>query len=324
LNHFDSGTSEKLDSFAVEICLAFEDPSCQEVIVSELLQLAFEHCADFSGLDQGADAATGIYDEAEPPRDRDLSVGKPNRPIKFYFQTVMGAERFVSLIANEAGIQPSPKIIKIAPQDWNQAWRDSFQGVDISPNWRIQPVWRKNIASNSGQEVIWMNPSLGFGTGEHATTQLCLETIGSQSSLVGKKVLDFGSGSGILAVAAAKRGAFVSAVEIDPLALECAKDCAKINHVDEQIQFSKDLSGANGQFDFIVANILRNVLLDHADLLFARLRPGGSILLSGILEIDRVDVLRHYKNLFGSSVVITETKKGDWVALFFQASQSIN
>jgi len=319
----DSDASEKSDSFAVELSLAYDDLHCQEIILSELLQIAFEHCSDFSGIDQGATTASGIFDEGIAPQDRDLSNGKPNSPIKFHFQTLKGAERFVELLRDEAGIQSFPKILKVASQDWNQAWRDSFQGVDIPPCWRIQPVWREKPQAQPHQEVIWMNPSLGFGTGEHPTTQLCLEAIGDQNDLQGRKVLDFGAGSGILAVAAAKRGAFVSAVEIDSLALESAKECATINHVSEQIHFSKDLATAIGRYDLIVANILRNVLLDYAEILVSRLRPGGSILLSGILEIDRQDVLSRYQSLMGEGVTVKEMKKGDWLALLFQSVSSL-
>lgn len=174
-------------------------------------------------------------------------------------------------------------------QDWNAVWRSHFKGCFVEPCWQIVPVWDEGHARGAeGSLIIRMNPSLGFGTGEHPTTQLCLRRIGEWSDLGGASVLDFGSGSGILAVGAALRGARCLGVEIDEMALDCSRELAELNQVSSQCRFETSLSDESEDFDFVVANILRATLLEFVNQLVARVRPGGRLIMSGLLD-DQVE-----------------------------------
>jgi ribosomal protein L11 methyltransferase len=181
------------------------------------------------------------------------------------------------------------KVSSEVDQDWNAVWRSHFKGCFVEPCWEIVPVWEeRQTQGRQGAMVIRMNPSLGFGTGEHPTTQLCLSRIGQWSDLRGASVLDFGSGSGILAVAAALRGAHCLGVEIDEMALECSKELAELNRVSERCSFEKILPRDVEPYDFVVANILRATLLEFVDELVQRVKPQGRLLMSGLLE-DQVE-----------------------------------
>jgi len=177
-------------------------------------------------------------------------------------------------------------------EDWDAQWRASFlnagEGIFVAPDWHIIPYWKKPETSFSS---IRINPGAGFGTGTHETTQLCLRALG-KSWKCGKQALDFGSGSGILAIAMALRGMRVDAVEIDLLAQENALENAEHNGVRESIVFSALLPEKS--YDLIVANILKNVLIAFADGLVSKLNPGGTLILSGLMEQDAFDVLEVY------------------------------
>lgn len=298
--------------------LAFEDSHCRELVVAELLPIAFKECPSFLGLDQGAvDAHEQTLDEAAAPEDRDWISEHHPESVYFYFEDRADAERFVDIIREQTGVAPFPKIERKEPEDWNQKWRAQYTGVDIPPFWKVQPIWAASAVKKLNERVIWMNPSLGFGTGEHPTTQLCLEWLGDEITLENKVVLDFGTGSGILGIGAALLGARVLAVEIDPLALESAKECIQLNNLESQIQLSTKLPEAAPTFNLIVANILRNVLMDHAEELAKRLLPGGMIIVSGLLRIDLPEVEAAFLKHLPQGTRTEARSKGDWMALKF-------
>jgi ribosomal protein L11 methyltransferase len=139
---------------------------------------------------------------------------------------------------------------------------------------------------------------VGFGDGTHPTTRLCLQAIQALAPRgEGWRMLDFGAGSGILAIAAAHRGARVDAVEIDPAALAHARANAAHNQV--AIGLATTLDEAAGPYQLVVANILRGVLMAHAELLHARLATGGGLILSGLVATDLPEVGVRYGALLG-------------------------
>src|SRR6185437_14290065 len=151
-------------------------------------------------------------------------------------------------------------------QDWDARWKESFPGVEVPPFWHILPPWVDAPAERGGVRVIRLNPGAGFGTGTHETTQLCLRALAERGStrVRGRRVLDFGSGSGILSIGAALLGAQVDAVEIDPLALENSLENARLSHVENSIAFHEGLPDVPpGGYPVVLANILRPVLLEH-------------------------------------------------------------
>ena len=153
-----------------------------------------------------------------------------------------------------------------------------FSGLRVVP--RSDPV-------SDLTNTVRLEPGLGFGTGEHPTTSMCLTWL-ANNPLQGLNVLDFGTGSGILAIAAKKLGAQqVDAVDIDPLALQTARDNARYNDV--EISVMEQLSPTR-RYDLIVANILLNTIVEFASILTTQLNPGGVILLTGLLpsQIEQV------------------------------------
>jgi ribosomal protein L11 methyltransferase len=162
-------------------------------------------------------------------------------------------------------------------------------GIDIPPFWKIVPASRPG--EDEGVRIV-IHPGRGFGNGTHETTQLCLQAIAALSPRghTGWRMLDFGSGSGILSIGAAKLGATVAGIEIDELAIEHAEACSRLNGVTDRVRYARTLADARGPFDMIVANILRPVLLEHAGELTDRLDPEGTLVLSGLVSTDVPEV----------------------------------
>jgi ribosomal protein L11 methyltransferase len=195
-------------------------------------------------------------------------------------------------------------------------------GIDIPPRWTI--VGPGDAAepepASPGTHRILLAPGAGFGDGRHPTTVLCMQAVAALAprGQPAWRMLDFGSGSGILAIAAAKLGAFVRAVEVDERALEHARANATLNSVSVRIALGRSLEPADGTFDLVVANILRQVLLDQAPGLVARVAPRGALVLSGLLSTDVPEVSARYAPLFGGRrPEIYE--RDEWRALVWRA-----
>ncbi len=169
----------------------------------------------------------------------------------------------------------------VEDQDWVRLTQSQFQPIAISPDFWIVPTWSE--VPPAAQKVIRLDPGLAFGTGTHPTTRMCL-TWCSGRSFGGQRVMDYGCGSGILAIAAALFGCQeVQAVDIDEAAVESARQNAKDNDVASFIEVGLP-DVAHGEFDAVFANILASPLKVLAPLLSGLVRPGGVLVLSGILE----------------------------------------
>ena len=183
-------------------------------------------------------------------------------------------------------------------QDWVRATQAQFEPIRISDNLWIVPTWCD--PPRSGAINIRLDPGLAFGTGGHATTRLCLRWLAEQVSRT-DSVLDYGCGSGILAIAAARLGAAcVSGVDIDAQAIRASIDNALANGVHGQFRQVDAL--APQTFSIVVANILANPLRVLAPALAARTRAGGRIALSGILASQATEVADAYARWFATSV----------------------
>ena len=182
------------------------------------------------------------------------------------------------------------KIEQIEDKDWEREWMDNFHPMRFGQRLWICPSWR-DIPDPQAVNVL-LDPGLAFGTGTHPTTALCLQWLDSLD-LEGKTIIDFGCGSGILAIAAAKLGAGeVTGVDIDEKAVETAADNAANNGVSLHLQVSA--KPLDGTFQRVVANILTNPLKMLAPLLAARVAPGGKLALSGVLEAQAAEVIAAY------------------------------
>ena len=192
--------------------------------------------------------------------------------------------------------------------------------VEIPPRFRVVPPSCK--VPVDGISIV-LGPSSAFGDGRHETTQLCLQAIAALAPR-GKgdwRLLDFGSGSGILSIGAAKLGAIALGVEIDEAAIASAEENAGLSSVGDRVTFARTLEEASSTFDIVVANILRRVLLDAAAALVARLSTTGGLILSGLVSTDVPEVSARYaRHLDGRRPEIYE--RGEWRALVWRARRS--
>lgn len=179
---------------------------------------------------------------------------------------------------------------QVADQDWERAWMGDFRPMRFGQHLWICPSWDEPPAGDAIS--ILLDPGLAFGTGTHPTTALCLEWLDAHPP-AGLQVIDYGSGSGILAVAALKLGATrVTAVDIDPQALTATRDNAARNGVGDarlHVDYPEGLGETTA--DLVLANILAGPLVELAPAMAGRVRPGGTIVLSGILR-EQADTVR--------------------------------
>lgn len=189
---------------------------------------------------------------------------------------------------------PDHHIECIEDQDWERSWMDNFQPMRFGQRLWIVPSWHQAPAPEAVN--LLLDPGLAFGTGTHPTTALCLQWLDGQN-IQGCTVLDYGCGSGILAIAALLLGASrATGVDIDPQALQATRDNAQRNGIDEprlSLYFPQDLP--NIEADILVANILAGPLIDLAPTLARHTRPGGRLALSGILSEQADDICRAYQ-----------------------------
>lgn len=184
---------------------------------------------------------------------------------------------------------------EVPDADWVRLTQSQFGPIAVGDRILIVPSWHADqmpATPVAGRIAIQLDPGLAFGTGSHPTTHLCLEWL-AEALPTGATVLDYGCGSGILAIAAKMLGASsVTGVDIDEQAVQATEANALANHTDIHAQLSEGL--VEGQFDVVVANILSNPLKVLAPMLAARVRSGGSLVLSGILERQAEEVAQVY------------------------------
>lgn len=177
----------------------------------------------------------------------------------------------------------------VADEDWVRLTQSQFAPVEITPAFWIVPSWHE--PPPQAQQLIRLDPGLAFGTGTHPTTRMCLRWI-AQRSLAAQRVLDYGCGSGILAIGAGKFGATdLVAVDIDPAAVESTR----VNAANNQVRLQAGLpERATGVFDVVLANILATPLKVLAPLLCNHVAPGGHLVLAGILERQAEELQQAY------------------------------
>ena len=206
---------------------------------------------------------------------------------------------------------PECRLTALEERDWVRAWLDHFHPMRFGRRLWICPSCQ--TPPDPEAVNIRLDPGLAFGTGAHPSTALCLEWLDS-ADLRGQTLLDYGCGSGILAIAAAKLGAQrVWAVDIDPQALMASDDNAAENEVEDRIELADPSElPATLTVDILIANILAGVLIRLAPELARRVKPGGRLALAGILEAhaDAVHAVFNRDFIFGS-----RRQREDWVLL---------
>ena len=220
------------------------------------------------------------------------------------------ASALVAACAPLAGLVDIPSFTQeeVAEQNWVQLTQSQFDPIRVSDRLWIVPSW--HIAPDPEAIVLVLDPGMAFGTGSHPTTRLCLEWL-ERTVSTDISILDYGCGSGILAIAAAKLGAKdVLGVDIDLQAVSAAKSNAALNNV--SARFEDSTREIKGQFDIVVANILSNPLKALAPAICAHVRPGGRLALSGILTEQSDDLIEAYSPYIPLS--IADSRDG-WVCL---------
>ncbi|GIC27841.1 ribosomal protein L11 methyltransferase [Vibrio cholerae] len=187
------------------------------------------------------------------------------------------------------------KVEQVEDKDWEREWMDNFHPMQFGRRLWICPSWRE-VPDPQAVNVM-LDPGLAFGTGTHPTTALCLEWL-DNLDLTGKTVIDFGCGSGILAIAAIKLGAAkVIGIDIDPQALLASKDNAARNGVEDQIEVYLPKDQPEGLVaDVVVANILAGPLRELSLIIKGLLKPGGQLAMSGILDTQAESVAEFYRD----------------------------
>ncbi|KHK50563.1 ribosomal protein L11 methyltransferase [Ralstonia sp. A12] len=216
----------------------------------------------------------------------------------------------VAAAANEIKLSPIPAytVREVEEQDWVRVTQSQFEPIHIGEHIWVVPSWHD--APEPDAVVLELDPGLAFGTGSHPTTRLCMEWL-EQHVQPEERTLDYGCGSGILAIVAKKLGAGETVgVDIDPNAVEASRYNAERNHVEATFALPDD--APEGTFDLVVANILSNPLKLMSAMLCARVRPGGRLILSGVLERQAEEVAAAY----ASAIPLTVWRARDgWVCL---------
>ncbi len=174
--------------------------------------------------------------------------------------------------------------LEVPDQDWVRLTQSQFAPVEITPEFWIVPTWHEK--PSTATKIITLDPGLAFGTGTHPTTRMCLRWIArNEAALLGQSVLDYGCGSGILAIGAALHGAsLIDAVDIDQAAVQSTLDNAAANQVPVNAGLPDQVSSESHSYTVVLANILATPLKVLAPLLTGHIAPGGHLVLAGILE----------------------------------------
>lgn len=206
-------------------------------------------------------------------------------------------------------------VSEVNEEDWATAWKKYYKPVKISSHITITPTWEEYKKVHDNELVIELDPGMAFGTGTHPTTVLCVQSL-ERHLKKGQTVIDVGTGSGVLSIAAAKLGAArVDALDLDEVAVESAKMNVQLNHVEDVVTVRQNnlLEKMNQSPDLIVANILAEVIVKMSDDAFNLLKPGGKIITSGIIQTKRELVK---ESLQTSGFVIDEViEMEDWLAI---------
>lgn len=275
---------------------------------------------------EALDALSVSVEDADADTDAEQALfGEPGLPPP---ASSWERSRVVALFPSEAAAQEAARLLgaqdffsgcdvqsvaAVPDEDWVRLTQSQFAPVEITPEFWIVPTWHEPPAG--AMRMIRLDPGLAFGTGTHPTTRMCLRWIAAKSDRIeGQRVLDYGCGSGILAIGAALHGAVpVDAVDIDEAAVVATIDNAQANGVTLAAGLPDK---AHGEYGVVLANILATPLKVLAPLLCSHVAPGGSLVLAGVLERQTAELQEVYKPFI--DLQVGDTQEG-WVLLVGQA-----
>ncbi|MBD2844468.1 50S ribosomal protein L11 methyltransferase [Paenibacillus sp. IB182496] len=247
--------------------------------------------------------------------------------IKGYFQEGTEIEPLIARLRvsidglREFGLEPGDYRITagmVDEEDWAESWKQYFKPLRVSDRLTIKPTW-ETYAPAAEERIIELDPGMAFGTGTHPTTALCLRTL-DEELRGGERVIDVGTGSGVLAIGACRLGARrVLALDLDPVAVSSATANVALNGLEEQVEvrYSDLLTALEADddavpADLIVANILAHIILSFVDDAYQALRPGGTYVVSGIYSNKEQEV---EQGLTAAGFAIERiAREDDWLA----------
>jgi ribosomal protein L11 methyltransferase len=280
-------------------------------------------------MERGADGVVTDGEMASPCASAQRASKDTCRRVTAYLKNneairshIDALHRYLSDLAEIHGLTAAPQVdLKLVrEEDWSREWQKHFSTCRIGSRLVIKPSWEE-YAPRGKDVVIEMDPGMAFGTGTHPTTRMCLERVEAlvaRSDPAIRSMLDVGTGSGIVSIAAAKLGVErILAIDIDPTALSCARKNAGINRVTHRVAVGDErLEEIGEQFDLIIANILSEILLKLRRDLLKRLSARGILVLSGILARDA----HKLENAFSSKKyrLLDSVLQGEWACLVLQ------
>jgi ribosomal protein L11 methyltransferase len=278
--------------------------------LSDALMEAGALSVSVEDADEGTDAEKPLF--GEPGMEPTEAAWDHSRVVALADEHADFAA-IVAAAAAECGIAVPPYSLRaVAEQDWVRLTQSQFEPIHIGKNIWVVPSWHD--APDPDALILELDPGLAFGTGSHPTTRLCMEWLEAHPPQ-GLSVLDYGCGSGILAMVAKKLGAGqVCGVDIDPQAIESARFNSERNRCEIDYYLPEDFSPAaqNKTYDIVVANILSSPLKLMAPMLSSRVAPGGRLILSGVLARQADEVAAAYAPFIKMSVW---AEREGWVAL---------
>jgi ribosomal protein L11 methyltransferase len=206
-------------------------------------------------------------------------------------------------------------ISEVNEEEWATAWKKYYNPVKISERFTIVPTWEDYTPVSSDELIIELDPGMAFGTGTHPTTVMCIQAL-ERTVTPGDLVVDVGTGSGVLSIAAALLDAKrIQSLDLDEVAVQSAKQNVEINNVQDKVSVSQGnlLDGVNEQADIVVANILAEVIMRFTDDVAKVVKPDGYFIASGIIQTKKQDVK---EAIIASGFTVEETiLMEDWVAI---------
>ena len=290
-----------------------------------------EPVSDF--LMDAADALSVSVEDADADTDAEQALfGEPGMPapaagwerstLKALFETEVAAEQAAALLLAQGwAADVNLQSLSLMPdQDWVRLTQSQFAPVEITPTFWVVPSWHD--APAAATQVIQLDPGLAFGTGTHPTTRMCLRWLAAHpAENAGRRVLDYGCGSGILAIGAALVGAAdIDAVDIDPAAVQATTENAARNGVSAAVLKPGLPDAVSGTYDTVLANILATPLKLLAPLLAGHVAPGGWLVMAGILERQADELTAAYAP--GLDVRVADREDG-WILMTAQRPSAL-
>lgn len=267
----------------------------------------------------GADLPESVVDEVAQTVLEEAGNAK-----FFYFNTLEEAQAFKVYLDNK---KIENKLEENEVQDWNEEWKKSYSPILVSCELEIIPSWDKETYQSKATNQIYIYPGMGFGTGNHETTFLCLKLMfDTKFDFENISCMDFGCGSGILGLALRKiqNKSLIDLYDIDQGALDNCKQNVELNEIKEnnlRYLLPKDKCSFKKKYNLVFANILKNVLEFEAELILSLVDERGSLIVSGLLDGQQSDIIKLYTGMDSKLIYKKELVKGDWVAVLFEKVQ---